>query len=284
MVFRETDESRILKEKTRVAVSLAMEGNWSKAVITNREILNSSPDNVESLNRLGKALIELNQFDEAFAAFTKVLSINPGNTIAAKNINRLNWANANKSDGNPPANNSAGSLSAKFFIGQSGKSAEVTLSESSINCDPSPGTPITLAIEGSAIVALDQCSNRLGYVPSKLSRRLICLINGGNKYDGAISGRSEGALRAILRECHQDPNQRSKISFPSSSSWNSTLIEENVQIERNAEIINPLRNMDQVLETDQDPDQLILVGAGIHLEDNADDDLLIEDLEEEITN
>ena len=65
MVFRETDESRIIKEKTRVAVSLAMEGNWSEAVAINREILNSLPDIVESLYRLGKALIELNQFDEA---------------------------------------------------------------------------------------------------------------------------------------------------------------------------------------------------------------------------
>ena len=284
MVFRETDESRIIKEKTRVAVSLAMEGNWSEAVAINREILNSLPDNVESLNRLGKALIELNQFDEALEAFTKVLSINPGNTIAAKNINRLNWANANKSDITPSTNTSVRSLSAKFFIGQSGKSVEVTLSESSVNCDPSPGTPITLAIEGNTIVALDQSNNRLGYVPSKLSRRLICLMDGGNKYDGAISGRSEGALRAILRECYQDPNQRSKISFPTTASWDLISIEEPVQIEQDSEIINHLQNVDEVFETDQDSNQLVLVGASIQLEDNPDDDLLIEDLEEEIAN
>ena len=42
--------------------------------------------------------------------------------------------------------------------------------------------------------------------------------------------------------------------------------------------------MDEVFETDQDSNQLVLVGASIQLEDNPDDDLLIEDLEEEIAN
>ena len=61
-------------------------------------------------------------------------------------------------------------------------------------------------------------------------------------------------------------------------------IEEPVQIEQDSEIINHLQNVDEVFETDQDSNQLVLVGASIQLEDNPDDDLLIEDLEEEIAN
>ena len=61
-------------------------------------------------------------------------------------------------------------------------------------------------------------------------------------------------------------------------------IEEPVQIEQDSEIINHLQNVDEVFETGQDSNQLVLVGASIQLEDNPDDNLLIEDLEEEIAN
>lgn len=284
MVFRETDEIRILKEKTRVAVSLAMEGKWADAAIVNRDILESSPQNIESLNRLGKALIELNQLEEALTTFTKVIGINPSNTIAVKNVERLNWANANKSDKKFPTSISAGSLNAKFFIGQSGKSTEVTLAQTPLSCDPSPGTPITLERDGSAVVALDPCGNRLGYVPSKLSRRLLCLIDGGNKYDGAVSGRSEGSLRAILRECYQDPSQRSRISFPLNTSWGPSYHEENNLSSDGIEIGDP-RDAEIVgFETSNDSGQFILVGASVTSVDDTDDELLQEDLKEEIAN
>ena len=227
MVFRETDESRMIKEKTRLAVSLAMEGKWKEAAEINREILDSSPENTESLNRLGKALIELNQIENALAAFNQVLAINPSNTIAAKNAERLNWACSNKSKAKPLSSTHTGSLTAKFFIGQSGKSTEVTLTQCSANYDPSPGTPIMLKVEGSAIVAMDPCNNRLGYVPSKLSRRLVCLMQGGNTYDGAISGGTGDELRVVLRESFQHPSQRSKVSFPPTASWDENAVAKN---------------------------------------------------------
>ena len=85
-----TFEAGTVQEKkndlTRQAVALAMESRWEEAVEVNRAILDDFPTDLETCNRLGKALSELGQNVEARKAFERALSISPNNPIAKKNL------------------------------------------------------------------------------------------------------------------------------------------------------------------------------------------------------
>ena len=213
MIYREEKHVRLLKEQSRTAVRLAMNGEWTEAARLNREILEAAPDNVEAMNRLGKALTELGEFGAALDAFRRALVFSPDNPIAVKNVDRL-MAEAESVSARRSGNGNGGTLKPRMFIADHGKSADVTLLASTGAGNSSPGTPVTLEANGAALGVMDPDGNCLGLVPPNMARRLLCLISGGNRYEGAVSGTANGAVRVLLREAYQHPGQRSKVSFP----------------------------------------------------------------------
>ena len=98
-----TSEVGMIEKKndlTRQAVAMAMANRWAEAVKLNRSILDDFPNDLETYNRLGKALSELGQNREARQAFERALSQSPHNPIAKKNLDRLrSWATKS---GEPP--------------------------------------------------------------------------------------------------------------------------------------------------------------------------------------
>ena len=77
------------KELEEAAVQMALEGRWQEAEQLNREILEQNPANVEALNRLGKALLELGRYEESYTIYGQSLDVDPYNRIARKNRERL---------------------------------------------------------------------------------------------------------------------------------------------------------------------------------------------------
>ena len=76
--------SKLKEELTKKAVAFALNGQWDEAVGCNKAILCDYPEDVGTMNRLAKSLIELNQFVEARALLTQVIEISPYNVIAKK--------------------------------------------------------------------------------------------------------------------------------------------------------------------------------------------------------
>ena len=81
--------SSLKRDLSRDAIGLALKGEWERATEVNRAILELFADDVEAMNRLAKALMELAQYDEAKEVLGRVASIAPYNTIAKKNLARL---------------------------------------------------------------------------------------------------------------------------------------------------------------------------------------------------
>src|SRR3954468_7144424 len=71
------------------ALELAGEGRWEEAEQGNRDILTRFPRDFEAMNRLGKALAEQHRYSEARDVYQGVLEIEPTNTIAKKNVARM---------------------------------------------------------------------------------------------------------------------------------------------------------------------------------------------------
>ena len=71
------------------AIELATAGRWQEALEVNTECIEVSPEDYGAYNRLGKALMELGQYLDAQAAFSRTLELLPTNSIAKKNLKRL---------------------------------------------------------------------------------------------------------------------------------------------------------------------------------------------------
>lgn len=67
----------------RRAIEFAKLGNFgTDALEVNRALAEAAPSNQGAWTRLGRCCLELQQFDEAAAALTRALELNPSNTIA----------------------------------------------------------------------------------------------------------------------------------------------------------------------------------------------------------
>src|SRR4051794_10796611 len=66
-----------------------MQNRWREAADVNRTLLKLDPNDADAYNRLGKALLELGQYREAYEAYQKAVELSPTNMIAQKNLQRL---------------------------------------------------------------------------------------------------------------------------------------------------------------------------------------------------
>lgn len=217
MVIQLNDEEKAVREKTRAAVNQAKESRWDEAIATNRELLELVPEDVEASNRLGRAYMELGQLTNAAAAFRNSLDIAPSNTIARKNLDRLAALGPNGAAGQ---GTNGGGFSPALFISEGGKSTTVTLASTGVppQCNHlAAGAPVELRADGERLLAYDSSGQSLGAVPANVGARVSRLMAGGNHYDGALVRALNGEVTVLLREVHQDPSQRSLVSFPSTA-------------------------------------------------------------------
>src|SRR5207247_6492167 len=71
------------------ATAAALDADWPRAAELNQKLVDTSPDDLEARNRLGRALIELGRLDEAKVAFAEVLKTEPYNSIALRGNARV---------------------------------------------------------------------------------------------------------------------------------------------------------------------------------------------------
>lgn len=200
------------KDLAKKAVSLAMQSRWEEAVDVNRSILNSFEDDLEAHNRLGKGLSELGRNREAKEAFRRTLEISPYNSIAKKNLDRLDRLGEDSSNAA-----ARGSSIPPVFIEESGRAGVTsltTLASSDVLVKLAPGHRVDLLMEGSSLRIAESSGEYVGQVEPKLASRLTRLIKGGNRYDATVTSVRERELTVIIRETSQDPSQAGTVSFP----------------------------------------------------------------------
>jgi len=193
------------------AIRAALSGNWDEAVKLNKEILKETPKNLEALNRLAKAYIELGQKNPALKAIKDALSIDHYNQISLKLKARLSTGKilkGNKSD-------SYATLSA--FIEEPGKTKTVLL----INCASPKKISCSECAQGLQLIpkrhtihVCDCDGNYLGMLPDDLGKRLNLLIKGGNIYESFVKSVGEKDLTIFIREISKAKKYRDLPSFP----------------------------------------------------------------------
>ncbi|MBE9505235.1 MAG: tetratricopeptide repeat protein [Chloroflexi bacterium] len=209
---RGEDRTRLGRKLGQQAVALAAQGRWEEAVAANRAIVESLPDEVAAFNRLGRALIELGRFAEATEAYQKAVEVDPGNSIATKNIERLKaWTNAGQL-----APEQERRLGKEFFASTAGKTGVVGLTNMSAPGgveEIGAGGVVQLRREGQRVYVEDEEGHLLGELDPRHGARLAKLMQGGNEYSATVLTTSEGGTQVLVREEFQHPSQVGQMSF-----------------------------------------------------------------------
>ena len=210
------EKVKIRRDKSREAIALALEGKWERATEVNRGILRLFPDDVDALNRLGKAFFELGRYSEATASFESATRIAPHNTIAKKNLGRL----AHLRETSPAPAKQGRVVTPYLFIEESGKSGVTVLR------NPAPREVLVIMAAGDAVKL--ECSDHgllvknnedevLGRVEPKMGTRLSRLMGCGNRYEAAIISIDGQDISVIMSETYRDHSVGDTCSFPTRS-------------------------------------------------------------------
>jgi tetratricopeptide (TPR) repeat protein len=194
------------------AIQLALDSRWSDAAAVNRRLIEHYGPDEEAYNRLGKALSEIGQQREALDAYKETLALNPINLIAPKMIKKLTalLETPAKVEG------SSAAIDVDLFTEEPGKSALTTLvpPRGGVEESVDPGDAVELEHDGTSLRARTTHGVDLGNVDSKLTRRLLPLIQSGNRYSAAVARVDAGHIEVMLRETFQAPENSRKTSFP----------------------------------------------------------------------
>jgi tetratricopeptide (TPR) repeat protein len=206
-------EARLRRRSAKEAIALAMQGRWEEAVITNRSIIEVFPNDIDALNRLGKALTELGQYGQAGETYGRAMEIDPKNGIASRNIQRLSLLN-----GAPamPAQRRQRVIP-QLFIEETGKAGVVSLEQPAppeVLAEMAAGDPVYLRFKGQGLIIESKHGEYLGRVHPRIGVRLAKLMDGGNLYTAAIASLVDSEVKVIITEAFQHPDQAGRPSFP----------------------------------------------------------------------
>ena len=249
----ERAQAREVKTQTDAAITCALAQDWGKAVKANRAVLQIAPNNIEALNRLAKALLELGELEEARGVVDTALSLDPANTIARRHRDRLEHVGgaakpaasgsrqskrtrkskqatavkeADATYGSQATTADSGSsarnvISSHLLMSEAGKSTIATLIDATDRTAVghlSSGETLTLRQEGNRLLIHSSRGEPVGRVHPRLAQRVLSLMDAGNRYEVAfLRDHPAEGVQVIIGEVYQDPSQEGRLSFPPSS-------------------------------------------------------------------
>jgi hypothetical protein len=211
--YQEEERTRLKRYYSKQAIALAMQGRWREAVATNKNLLESFPNDVDTYNRLGRAYMELGEYALARAAYARALELDNYNIIAQKNLSRL--AHLGETVASP--GDSFHTVEPQQFIQEVGKAGIVNLrnlAPPEVLAKTVAGDKVNLRIDGPSLIAENSHGEYLGQVEPKHGQRLVKLMEGGNKYTATILNSTADSVTVITREAYQHPSQAGRLSFP----------------------------------------------------------------------
>lgn len=194
------------------AVSLALSGNWKEAISVNLTILKKDPQNIDALNRLGRAYAELGNIQKARKCSMRVLEFDPINSIAGKAL--CKWKEMKSGRIHPFSSLS----SAKAFLEDPGKTKIVSLmhlgSYSTLS-ELDSGDRVKLDYHCHRIAVTTTEGKYIGRLSDDLSARLKKLISLENKYETLIKSIDpQSQVKIFIRETARGKKAAQIISFP----------------------------------------------------------------------
>jgi hypothetical protein len=197
-----------------IAIQAALTHNWEQAITTNKMILEESEDDISALSRLAFAYIQIGKIKEAKRIYHKILALDRYNTIAHKNLEKINSL-PKQFKVNPNGCKTNG-LSPNLFLEEPGRTKTIILTNiapSSIVSKLSIGDTVTLYPKKHSIEVRDSRKTYLGALPDDVSFRLLRLIKAGNGYHVCIKNVTKNSISVFVKETKRGKKFASQPSF-----------------------------------------------------------------------
>ncbi len=188
------------------AITAAKNQEWSEAVRINTQLLELNSQDVQALNRLGVAYIQLSDKKQAVSTFEKSLEIDKTNIIAKKNLDKLKSNQI-----------TTPSFTAQQFIEEPGRTKTVELcrlANKTTLKKLSTGIECQLKAK-KRCVSVEVDGVYVGVLPDDISFRLTKLIQTGNTYSCYIYSTSDTKCSVYIKEETRSPQNEDYLSFPS---------------------------------------------------------------------
>ena len=208
------EAARLKRQGSEQAIQLALESKWEEAANLNRTILAAHPSDVEAWNRLGKSLLELGRFREAHEAYGHSVQLDPVNTIAKRNLDRLSTL-VDSGDADDIRPGAVAKASQDLFIEEIGKTGVTVIRDVAKETVArlTAGDEVYLKPGEELISVEDATGEAIGALEPKLALRLLRMIDGGNKYAAGVKSLGASDVELIIKETYRDPSQ-TRLSFP----------------------------------------------------------------------
>lgn len=219
--YQPEERARLRRQLTDQAIQLALESRWEEAVAVNRQLLATVPKDASAQNRLGKALSETGNYAEAKKAYAEALALDPNNSIARKNLERLSLLSEEVAAARP-----AERIDPRLFIEETGKTGFTNLLDTAapeVRARLTAGDQVYLHVDGRALLVRNAAGETIGRIEPRLANRLMKFMEGGNQYAAGITDLADGTVRIIIRETFQHPSQLGRVSFPPQAGGGETV-------------------------------------------------------------
>lgn len=197
-----------MKITSNQAIAATLSGDWENAIKLNKLLLEERPDDVETLNRLGLAYTVTCDIKQAKKSYEKVLEIDPLNSIALKNLKKLqNETYSLSSPSIIQVNN--------IFIEETGRTKVVelvNLAQAEVLMGLKIGQDVDMSIKRLKIF-IHEGKNYIGVLPDDIGNRLIKFINGGNKYEAYVKSATHQNVCIFIRELKKSSRFKDQPSF-----------------------------------------------------------------------
>lgn len=196
------------------AIDAALNAEWELALKLNKQIIKLDPQNIDVLNRLAKAEMELGKMNLAKKYYTEVTKIDPYNPIALKNLKIIKSFKPCKDGISPICVKTR--LSPSLFLQEPGKTKMVNLlkvAEPQKLSQTFCGMRVEMAVKNRKITIVDTNGGYLGVLPDDISHHLLRLFKGGNKYELFVKSIKVNSLTVIIKEIFRSKKFKNQPSF-----------------------------------------------------------------------
>jgi len=199
------------------AIAAALVQDWKKAIRLNTAILAASKTDIDSLCRLGFALLKSGQFLAAKRAFQKVLTVDQYNQIATKNLKKLGTLKKNDVEEKPGS-----VMSPMIFLEEPGRTKIVEcihVAPTSVISTLSAGQEVFLKVKQHGVDVRLPNQTYVAALPDDMSFKLNRMIAGGNTYQAIVKSVDKKSVKVMLRELSRGKRFAKQPSFTTTTSY-----------------------------------------------------------------
>jgi tetratricopeptide (TPR) repeat protein len=197
------------------AIEAALANKWDLAIDLNKKILKIEKNKVQAQLRLAFAYLQKGEIEKAKKTYQSVLKIQPGNTIARDNFEKIKVLNEKKLK--KINQTSLSYLDPNIFLEVPGKTAIIeliNLGQKNILAQLSIGQRLILKIRKRKIEARTESNAFVGFLPDDISRRLTFFIKAKSQYSCYIKEIALKKVIVFIKEEEKGEKVTKFVSFP----------------------------------------------------------------------